>query len=115
MQISITTPRSFNFKRTVISHAWSELVPFEFLQNSWTLTRVIDLGSATPITVRITGTKRELRVNTSSHLTKTAERAIVTDVRHIFRLDDDLVSFYRAMSADPDFEWIGREGAGRML
>ena len=115
MQISIPTQRTFNLKRTMISHGWSELVPFEFDQNTWTLTRVIDLGNAAPVTVRITGSRRELRINTASRLTKTAERTVITDVRHMFRLDDDMASFYRAMSADPDFEWIGREGAGRML
>lgn len=115
MQISIPTQRSFNYKRTVISHGWSELAPFEFDQDTWTLTRVIELGNAAPVTVRISGTKRELRVNTASRLSKTAERAVITDVRHMFRLDDDMASFYRAMSADPEFDWIGREGAGRML
>src|SRR3984893_1644896 len=115
MQISIPTQRTFNLKRTMISHGWSELVPFEFDQNTWTLTRVIDLGNAAPVTVRITGSRRELRINTASRLTKTAERTVITDVRHMFRLDDDMASFYRAMAADPDFEWIGREGAGRML
>ena len=58
MQITIQTEQSFNFKRTMISHGWSELVPFEFDQNTWTLTRVIDLGSASPVTISISGTKR---------------------------------------------------------
>jgi N-glycosylase/DNA lyase len=115
MQISIPTQRGFNFKRTMISHGWSELVPFEFDQNKWTLTRVIDLGNAAPVTIEISGTKRELRINTTARLTKAAERAIVADVRHMFRLDDDMQAFYHAMSADPDFEWIVAEGAGRLI
>lgn len=115
MQISIPTQRGFNFKRTMISHGWSELVPFEFDQNTWTLTRVIDLGNASPVTVKITGTKRELRVDASSRLTRTAERTITRDVRHMFRLDDDMAAFYGAMTAEPEFAWIASEGAGRML
>ena len=115
MQISIPTQRSFNVKRTMISHGWSDLVPFEFDQKTWTLTRVIDLDNAMPVSVKITGTRRELRINASARLTKSAERKVIADVRHMFRLDDDMSPFYRAMSADPDFEWIAREGAGRML
>ena len=115
MQLSIATPRSFNFKRTMISHGWSELLPFEFDRDNWNLTRVIDLGNTTPTLVKISGTKRELRINTTSRLNKGATEKIVRDVRHMFRLDDDMSSFYRTMSGDPEFSWIADQGAGRML
>lgn len=115
MQLSIATPRSFNFKRTMISHGWSELLPFEFDRDNWTLTRVIDLGNTTPVLVKISGTKRELRINTTSRLNKGAAEKVVRDVRHMFRLDDDMSSFYRTMSGDPEFSWIADQGAGRML
>src|SRR5436190_19639832 len=115
MQLSIATPRSFNFKRTMISHGWSELLPFKFDPDSWTLERVIDFDNTTPVLVRITGTKRELRIDTATRLSKSAAEKVVSDVRHMFRLDDDMSSFYRTMSADPDFSWIAVHGAGRML
>lgn len=115
MQLSIATPRSFSFKRTVISHGWSELLPFEFDRDTWTLSRVIDFGNTTPVLVKIGGTKRELRINTAARLSKGAAEKVVRDVRHMFRLDDDMGSFYRTMSADPDFSWIADQGAGRML
>jgi N-glycosylase/DNA lyase len=99
----------------MISHGWSGLLPFEFDQDSWTLARVIDIGNTTPVLVKINGTKRELRINTSSRLSKGDAEKVVRDVRHMFRLDDDMSSFYQAMSADPDFSWIAHQGAGRML
>src|SRR2546425_679884 len=114
MQLSIATSRSFNFKRTMISHGWSELLPFEFDQDNWTLARVIDLGSTTPVLVKISGTKRELRINTSARLNKGAADKVIRDVRHMFRLDDDMSSFYRTMSADPDFSWIARSEERRV-
>jgi 3-methyladenine DNA glycosylase/8-oxoguanine DNA glycosylase len=115
MQLSIATPRTFNFKRTMISHGWSELLPFELNREGWTLTRVIDLDNATPAVVKISGTKRELRINTSARLNKGAAAKVIRDVRHMFRLDDDMSSFYRAMAAEPEFSWISDHGAGRML
>ena len=115
MQLSIATPRSFNFKRTVISHGWSGLLPFKFDERSWALERVIDLGNVTPVVVRVTATKRELRIDTTARLSKSTAAKVERDVRHMFRLDDDMSTFYRTMSADPDFAWITAQGAGRML
>src|SRR5450432_2619619 len=115
MQLSIATPRTFNFKRTVISHGWCDLPPFGFAQESWTLTRVLDLNSTMPVNVKITGASRSLRIETAGRLSKKAEQRVVADVRHMFRLDDDMAEFYHAMKAEPEFDWIPIQGAGRLL
>jgi 3-methyladenine DNA glycosylase/8-oxoguanine DNA glycosylase len=115
MQIEIPTPRTFNFKRTVISHGWCELLPFEFDQSNWALTRVVGSGAGRPLTLKITGTRRALRMEAPRALGKQATDRVLRDVRHMFRLDDDMRSFYRKMNATPDFEWIAKQGAGRLL
>lgn len=115
MQIQIPTPRNFSFRRTVLSHGWCVLPPFEFDREKWKLTRVIDLETANPITVTISGTKRGLDVETSRPVGKRASEKIVRDVRHMFRLDDDMNSFYETVSDESDFSWIAAEGAGRLL
>src|SRR3984893_12428336 len=51
MEIRIPTPRNFSFQRTIISHGWCELLPFEIERDKWRLTRVIDLGKKPPVTV----------------------------------------------------------------
>jgi N-glycosylase/DNA lyase len=115
MQLVIAIPRSFNFKRTVISHGWCELLPFKCDRENWILTRTLDLPQSTPVTIKITATNRELRISTSRRLNKDAAAQVVSDVRHMLRLDDDMQTFYRAMVAVPEFEWIASAGAGRML
>jgi 3-methyladenine DNA glycosylase/8-oxoguanine DNA glycosylase len=115
MQLSIATPRTFNVKRTMISHGWSGLLPFQFDPDNWTLERVIDLDDTTPAVVKVSGTKRELRIDIPTRLSKRATEKVARDVRHMFRLDDDMSIFYRTMSADPEFSWIADYGAGRML
>jgi N-glycosylase/DNA lyase len=115
MQIQIPTPQNFSFRRTVMSHGWCVLPPFEFDKDNWMLTRVIDVGSATPVTVRVTGKKRGLEIDTSRTVGKRAVEKIVRDVRHMFRLDDDMSSFYAAVADQPEFSWIAAEGAGRLL
>jgi len=113
--ITIPTPKTFNFPRTVISHGWCELLPFALDRDSWELTRVIALDPRPPVTVRVSSLKREVLVKPSRKLTKVEGSRVERDVRHILRLDDDLSGFYTTMTSTPDFEWIPKQGAGRML
>src|SRR5260370_13692079 len=115
MEITILIPPGFNFRRTVLSHGWCALLPFEFDKTDWTLVRVVDAGETGPVTVKISTEKGHLAISTSGPLKKRASEKIVRDVRHMFRLDEDLREFYRATSTEPDFAWIAREGAGRLL
>lgn len=115
VKITISTPSNFNFRRTVMSHGWYALPPFEFDNEKWTLARVIDLGSAKPVTVTISEAKRGMLVNCSRQVGKRAAEKIVRDVRHMLRLDDDMGLFYEAVSQQPEFIWIAKQGAGRLL
>jgi N-glycosylase/DNA lyase len=115
MEITIPTAPGFSFRRTVLSHGWCALRPFEFDNTEWTVVRVLDAGETAPVTVKISAKKKGLAISTSRRLKKRAGEKIARDVRHMFRLDDDLREFYRVTSTAPDFEWIAREGAGRLL
>src|SRR5256712_5768573 len=113
MDITIKTPDNFNFRRTVLSHGWCALPPFEFNKESWTLFRV--LGSDKPVTVKISAWNGAIKVAVSRRLGREAAQKIARDVRHMFRLDDDLSEFYQVVEAEPEFAWIANEGAGRLL
>ena len=115
MDIRIATPRNFNFKRTIISHGWYGLLPFGLNSEKWELTRVIDVGPKPPVTIVMSGRKNHVRITTSRPVNKGETAKITRDARHILRLDDDLQPFYLATRADPEFAWIGEQGAGRML
>lgn len=115
MEITIPTPPTFSFKRTAISHGWYDLPPFELNQETWTLTRVIDLGKGRPVTVAIWEGKRAVKVNLPRSVGPRAIEKITRDVRHMLRLDDDMTHFYNAVAHDPDFSWIASSGAGRLL
>ena len=115
MEQTISTPRNFNFKRTVISHGWCELLPFSMDQSNWVLTRVIDVGDRPPVTVTMTARKGHVDITPARRLNKTEAARVLRDARHILRLDDDLQPFYTATGEIPEFAWIGEQGAGRML
>lgn len=115
MEISIATPRGFNFKRTVASHGWYGLLPFRLDREKWLLTRTLDLKESKPVTVTIGATKRALQINTSRRLSQAATGQVLRDVRHMLRLDDNMEEFYRMVVADREFNWIPPQGAGRLL
>lgn len=115
MEISIKVPRDFSFKRTVISHGWYGLLPFEFDRNNWTLLRVVDLGGERPATLKITSVGRSIRIQPSTRLDQASSTRAIAQVRHMLRLDDELGEFYQRMSSHADFNWITSQGAGRLL
>src|SRR5688500_15083446 len=115
MEITIPTHRNFSFNRTVISHGWCELLPFSMDQAKWDLTRVINVGEKPPVTVTMRQGKGHVAVTASRRLTKPQVARVLRDARHILRLDDDLATFYQVTGAVPEFDWIPKQGAGRML
>ncbi|HKA20926.1 MAG TPA: Fe-S cluster assembly protein HesB [Blastocatellia bacterium] len=115
MEITIQTPRTFSFKRTAISHGWYDLPPFELNQENWTLTRVVDLGSARPVAVNISEDRRGIRLCIHRNVGQRSLEKIARDVRHMLRLDDDMSHFYELVGSDSDFSWIAAVGAGRLL
>lgn len=115
MEIAVRTPKNFSFKRTVLSHGWCELLPFEFDQSRWELVRVIEAGRGRPVTVTIRGTRRSINISAARPLGQRATLKVVRDVRHMLRLDDEMDAFYETVLEEPEFAWIAREGAGRLL
>jgi N-glycosylase/DNA lyase len=116
MELSLATPRDFNFKRAALSHGWYQLLPFGFDRESWTLKRVLDLGDERqPVVLHISGAQGALKVRLSRRLGVRETERVLRDVRHILRLDDEMAEFYRALAHDAEFSWIAREGAGRLL
>ena len=115
MEITLATPREFSFKRTIISHGWCQLLPFKIDDEKWQLTRTLDLLDAGTVTITISATKRALVIKPSRRLNQAATKRVVSDVRHMLRLDDNIAEFYRIIAADSDFNWILTQGAGRLL
>ena len=115
MRITIRPSKNFSFKRTVLSHGWCELLPFEFDAKTWTLTRVLETKTGVPLTIRIRHRRKSIEIEWDRRAGARTLDAITRDVRHMLRLDDDMDAFYNAMDAEPEFSWISKQGAGRLL
>ena len=95
-----------DFARTIVSHGVAELPPnrVDLAARTFESTLPVSRGART---VRITARGKKLRIEGSAdpELTKT--------VAHMFRLDEDLSSFYDLVRED-ELSWCA-VGAGRML
>jgi 3-methyladenine DNA glycosylase/8-oxoguanine DNA glycosylase len=115
MEFLISVPPQFSFRRTVLSHGWCELAPFKFDNPAWRLSRVIDLEDGRVVFATISEADGAIKVEATGRLGSRATAKFVRTVRHMLRLDDDLTLFHDSMAADPEFAWVAREGAGRLL
>jgi len=106
----LETPKNFDFQRTVFSHGWYQLLPFELDTENWRLSYVFtDKGKSVSATVGESGEKLKIEISDDTEV----EEKILRDVRHILRFDDDLSEFYKLTKKD--FGWIAQTNTGRML
>ncbi len=112
--IYIPTPENFSFSNTVNSHGWCELLPFVKADEKQTLSYVFtDENGANPFQAVISEDNRQLKTEIFGE--QFDEQKLVRNVRHIFRLDDDLSKFYQTISREKRLSWIAEANAGRML
>jgi 3-methyladenine DNA glycosylase/8-oxoguanine DNA glycosylase len=101
--------------RTLNSHGVASLPPSKIDEETWTLevTLPVPRGART---VRVSPARKgharvELVAGGSSARVRAA---VLAQLRQMFRLDEDLSSFYAAAGDDPELAWASL-GAGRML
>ena len=114
MDIKIPAPSGFDFRHTINSHGWYDLLPFEPAAGG-ALLRVLDSEEGPPFTVALKGAGGFVKARASRRLSKDERARAVRDVRHVLRLDDEMGEFYAAVAGHTEFEWIARDGAGRLL
>jgi 3-methyladenine DNA glycosylase/8-oxoguanine DNA glycosylase len=103
-----------DFARTIVSHGVAELPPNQIELETRTLETTLPVGEGAR-TVRITADDGRLLVDMIAGRSGTRVRdTLASTVAHMFRLDEDLSAFYRAVSEDAELAWCA-EGAGRML
>jgi N-glycosylase/DNA lyase len=101
--------------RTLASHGVASLPPSVIDEEAWTL----------EVTLPIPRGARTVRVRAGEPESATVEllgpavgararEALLEQLRHMFRLDEDLSPFYAVARVDPDLAWAAA-GAGRML
>lgn len=113
--LEIVKPLHFNFKRTVRSHGWCNLLPFALDQENWTLTRVFALTNRAPVLVEIRDAENLIKIIAAERLNETEAEQILRSASHVLQLDADFTDFYRLVETETEFAWIAQNGAGRLL
>jgi 3-methyladenine DNA glycosylase/8-oxoguanine DNA glycosylase len=96
-----------DFRRTLVSHGVASLPPSRIDEEAWTLEVTLPSGRGARTVHVCEGRPGSARV-------EGATSAILKQLRHMFRLDEDLSVFYAVARDDPQLAWAST-GAGRML
>lgn len=111
----IAAPADFNFRRTVYSHGWYDLPPFELDKENWVLTRVFDIENSAPVAASIREASGGLEIEIFAEADKLTAAKVLKDFRHCLRLDEDYSEFYRLTDKSKHFRWISETASGRLL
>jgi 3-methyladenine DNA glycosylase/8-oxoguanine DNA glycosylase len=104
-----------DLRRTLLSHGFVELPPMRLEENVPALEVTLAAnGGARTVEIR-PGRRGHARVSMPGRApsARTAD-ALVTRVRHVLALDEDLSEFYERVADDPELSWAA-DGAGRMI
>ncbi len=110
----IEIPENFSFRSTVYSHGWCELAPFDLDVEKWRLNYVFRQGnSKKPVAVAIFEEAGHIRIDLDA---KPADpEKIISGVRHLLRLDDDIEGLYECIVGHEKLSWVVEKRAGRLL
>lgn len=116
-QILIPVTAQLNFTQTVLSHGWYMLAPFDLDRESMTLayTYQMQSGEVLRLSMRSAGQHIAVEIPEMSDLSSSQAAEISTIVRTIFNIDWDLTTFYAAMRDHEGYDWLEKEGKGRIL
>ena len=113
--IKIAAPANFNFRRTIYSHGWYDLPPFELDKENWILTGVFELENSAPVAASIREADNALLIEIFAEANEKTTEKVIKDFRHCLWLDEDYSQFYRLTDRNPHFRWISETASGRLL
>jgi N-glycosylase/DNA lyase len=113
----LRTPRDFSFWRTAYSHGWYDLLPFSIDRENRSLSRVLQLSDGSTVKCEMRAAEGAVRVCCMSQvpLSPAHRKEIRATLVTCLRVDEDLSDFYRNMRRLPEYRWIARHHAGRLL
>ena len=106
-----------DFARTLLSHGVADLPPNTIAEDGSSLETVLEAaGAAWPLRLEQDGPERaRVRSMAGQPLPPAEVRpALLSQLRQMLRLEEDLSSFYAVAASDPALAWAAA-GAGRML
>lgn len=115
MRLTLRIPDRFNFRRTVLSHGWSTLPPFELDDRGLSLSTTVELPGGDVRRFRMSDGGDHVILHAPGRPRVSVLRALERAARRILALDLDLGPFYRLVEEDEHLSWVAEIGAGRLL
>ena len=114
---SIPVPRGFDFARTALSHGWYALAPFSYDKERGRLLRLLRLKDGTLVLCALAGRNGAVDMEIAAHarLGDRRLRETTDQIRNCLRVDEDFAPFHQEARKYPEFRWMARSGAGRLL
>ena len=101
--------------RTLLSHGVADLPPNEIAPDGTLLRTALAAGGRAWVVDLTSEGAGRARVGAGATAPPVSQRpALVAQIRHMLRLDEDLSDFYLLAAADPGLAWV-IAGAGRMM
>jgi N-glycosylase/DNA lyase len=117
MTLTIQLPDDFRLWSLVVSHGWSVLPPFQIDRTRRELSFAATLADGSPATIATRQVGRRLIASASAPrpLAASDRRQVRSVVVAVLRIDEDLTNLHRVARRHPEFRWVPRHGAGRIL
>jgi 3-methyladenine DNA glycosylase/8-oxoguanine DNA glycosylase len=103
-----------DFRRTLASHGVASLPPSRIDEEAWTLEVTLPIPRGARTIRVVASTSASAGVAVVGTVGERGRVALLAQLRHMFRLDEDLSAFYVIARDDPQLTWAAA-GAGRML
>jgi 3-methyladenine DNA glycosylase/8-oxoguanine DNA glycosylase len=104
-----------DFARTLLSHGVADLPPNEIDRAGTHMETVLPVGERAWVVRLQPGGPRAATLDSPNDVPPAGARAaLVEQVQHMLRLDEDLSAFYAVAAEDPSLSWVA-SGAGRMM
>lgn len=117
MTLSFRVPSDFRLWSLVVSHGWSVLPPFQIDRQRRLLSFAATLSDGTPVVIatRQSGRHVAAMAASPSSIGRHHRRELRSVVTSVLRLDEDLTPLHREARRYPNYRWVPRYGAGRLL
>ena len=105
-----------DLRRSIASHGLVYLPPNHIDEENWVMETTLPVGGNRPRTIRIypKGSDRAVVEVLGREPSPRVGQGILTQVRHMLRINEDFSEFYSLARKDPQLRWTTK-GAGRMI
>jgi 3-methyladenine DNA glycosylase/8-oxoguanine DNA glycosylase len=114
MKITLRARKPFNFHSVVHSHGWYQLAPFQFDEESDTLSYVLQLFNGRVIELKMREAADGIAVTTEK-LDRSERKEVTERGSWMFDLDSDFSHFYAVCLEEPKLARVEARALGRVL